>query len=336
MPVTSLYTVRGALIGARSATRSDCLHDAQGSVTATVGSAGTVQGRLRYKPYGSLLSQSGAPEIAHYRWLGQWGYRRTDTASSTNYVRRRHYNSSTGAWISIDPRPEGVNRYEYAKSSPVTFIDPSGTTPIYMKFNSFINGVRRGPWLPEPGTIQCQIGTDPRDFGGNAEYSRLRAQTVIDSCSIGFINSFSGVDIIPGLSHRRCRDYFSTKWIYEESMPLVTIKDTEIWSWKFDCTTYIKVRASAKHPFGFPLKPAIDFNFIIALQAIKPSTVVVTINGSHDQFPDYEFVVSAGGDRRMLYHKYSDWDGPGMRSLNLQVDFWARTTFTNVEVCCPC
>lgn len=64
-----------------------------------------------------------------------------------------YYNPSMGRFISRDPLQErgGVNHFAFAHSDPIGRIDPRGEREIPVEFNAFINGARRGHWLPEPG-----------------------------------------------------------------------------------------------------------------------------------------------------------------------------------------
>lgn len=126
------FTVSGRIIGEwQSGQRTDHLSDALGSVTAITSSSGSVSTTVRYRPYGSLLSTTGSPNLRPFSWIGMTGYRRNDNhAFSDTYVRARHYDSIIGAWTSVDQLWPREQPYTYVHSRPVRFIDPDGQASI--------------------------------------------------------------------------------------------------------------------------------------------------------------------------------------------------------------
>ena len=131
MAVTNYYSINGQIIGeSTSGVRTDYLTDALGSVTGTVNQSGVVVNTYRYKPYGDLLSKTGAGADPAFGWVGTQGYKQTQKKFSNFYVRARHYGSSQGRWTTVDPYKapvqQYVTRYIYAMMNPIRLIDPTG------------------------------------------------------------------------------------------------------------------------------------------------------------------------------------------------------------------
>lgn len=104
--------------------------DALGSVTATVDNSGNVANAYRYKPYGATLAKTGSSADPKSQWVGGYGYRATGRTQSVSYVRARHYGQETGQWTTVDVLWPHQPGYNYAYSSPVGIIDPSGYMSI--------------------------------------------------------------------------------------------------------------------------------------------------------------------------------------------------------------
>lgn len=124
------------------------LHDALGSVMGVIGGKfGREEDReyYLYDAYGQCDSTSaiGNP----YFFTGK----RVDAGLQDNV--NRTYNYTLGRWMQIDPLGyvDGMNLYEYVKSSPTMFIDPKGTllckecNPDLFKEESPADG-REGDW----------------------------------------------------------------------------------------------------------------------------------------------------------------------------------------------
>ena len=125
MPVTNYYSVNGEIIGEKTtgSSRIDYLTDALGSVTATMDQNAQVVNTYRYKPYGALLSKTGAGADPSFQWVGSQGYRQTGKKYSDVYVRARHYDTVTGRWTTRDPmgiRSRSQNFLMYSRGSPAT------------------------------------------------------------------------------------------------------------------------------------------------------------------------------------------------------------------------
>jgi RHS repeat-associated protein len=105
--------------------------DANMNVTALIDTAGAVQERASYDPYGKT-----------YIWDANWNTRasssydnghlyagyRHDTESGLYHVRFRAYHPTLGRWVQRDPRGyvDGMSLYEYVMSNPLRYSDPMG------------------------------------------------------------------------------------------------------------------------------------------------------------------------------------------------------------------
>jgi RHS repeat-associated protein len=126
MAVTSYYDVNGAILGQESGgSRFDYLADALGSVVSLTDQAKAVTHTARYKPYGSVLANTGTGP--GFRWVGTLGYRESGLAHAEHYVRSRHYGNAEGRWRSVDPLwPVLEHAYAYVRSKPISRVDPTG------------------------------------------------------------------------------------------------------------------------------------------------------------------------------------------------------------------
>ncbi|GGV89729.1 hypothetical protein GCM10015535_44210 [Streptomyces gelaticus] len=102
------------------------LTDALGTVVGLADTDGTVVTRYTYDPNGQSTT-SGAASSNPYTFTG----RESDGTGLLHY-RNRYYDPETGRFISQDPigHAGGTNLYQYALSSPTTYTDPSGNSPL--------------------------------------------------------------------------------------------------------------------------------------------------------------------------------------------------------------
>jgi RHS repeat-associated protein len=102
------------------------LGDALGSVRQLVDASGAVTLSKGYEPYGEELSTSGGA-ASRYGYTGE----QMDETGLV-YLRARMYSSVTGRFQSRDPwrgddnLPVSYNKWLYAGSNPIKFVDPSG------------------------------------------------------------------------------------------------------------------------------------------------------------------------------------------------------------------
>ena len=99
--------------------------DALGSVVETVLN-GVEENTYQYKPYGGLVAKTGVAADPSFLWNGGSGYRATSLSFADMYVRRRHYNLSTGLWTARDDFWPSENPFAYCWNRPTKLKDPSG------------------------------------------------------------------------------------------------------------------------------------------------------------------------------------------------------------------
>jgi len=104
-------------------------YDALGSTTELTDSAGEVTDTFRYSAFGNEVKRTGSTPTP-YTWAGKSGYQQD--GPNDFYVRRRHYVSSVGRWVSQDPigLVSGANRYKYVDNQSMVQIDPSGLIKV--------------------------------------------------------------------------------------------------------------------------------------------------------------------------------------------------------------
>lgn len=97
--------------------------DGLGSVTSIAGSTGTLLNTDTYDSSGNLTASTGS-----FGNPFQYTGRDTDSETGLRYYRARYYDSTTGRFISEDPKRTTAefNLYRYALNSPVNFLDPLG------------------------------------------------------------------------------------------------------------------------------------------------------------------------------------------------------------------
>ncbi|MFD3483499.1 RHS repeat-associated core domain-containing protein [Streptomyces sp. NPDC058665] len=102
------------------------LTDALGTVVGLANADGTVATSYTYDPYGQPAS-SGAASTNPYTFTG-----RESDGTGLLYYRNRYYDPESGRFISQDPigYAGGTNLYQYALSSPTTYTDPTGNSPM--------------------------------------------------------------------------------------------------------------------------------------------------------------------------------------------------------------
>ncbi|HEY9420883.1 MAG TPA: RHS repeat-associated core domain-containing protein, partial [Thermoanaerobaculia bacterium] len=103
------------------------LTDAQGSALALTDNAGATRTEYRYDPYGATAA-SGDPSSNPFQYTG-----RENDGTGLYYYRARYQNPTLGRFIGEDPIGfgGGINKYIYALSNPINYIDPTGLTSIW-------------------------------------------------------------------------------------------------------------------------------------------------------------------------------------------------------------
>ncbi|MGK5497899.1 RHS repeat-associated core domain-containing protein [Streptomyces sp. URMC 125] len=102
------------------------LTDALGTVVGLADADGTIATTYAYDPYGQPTA-SGEPSTNRHTFTG-----REDDGTGLLYYRNRYYDPQTGRFLSEDPigHAGGPNLYQYALSSPTTYTDPTGNSPV--------------------------------------------------------------------------------------------------------------------------------------------------------------------------------------------------------------
>ena len=97
--------------------------DHLGSVREVINTAGVMQARYDYDPYGRLTQIAGS-FMADFAYAGMFYH----PASGLNLTLYRAYDPDLGRWLSRDPlkEKEWLNMYAYVGNSPVDYIDSLG------------------------------------------------------------------------------------------------------------------------------------------------------------------------------------------------------------------
>ena len=124
MATTYYYSANGEMYGESTrGVMTTYMTDALGSTIGTFQS-GAVVNSYSFSPYGRQTLKAGTGADPRFLWNGRTQYRTTNRSYAEEYVRRRHYSSTTTRWTSGDPVfPKLGNIYG---TSPATGFDFSG------------------------------------------------------------------------------------------------------------------------------------------------------------------------------------------------------------------
>lgn len=170
------------------------LTDALGTVVGLANADGTVATSYTYDPYGRPTT-SGAASTNPYTFTG----RESDGTGLLHY-RNRYYDPESGRFISQDPvgYAGGTNLYQYALSSPTTYTDPTGNSP--MLAGCVIGGLGEAglDWLGQRLSGRKvdwgQVGMSAALGCAGGMLGKLKWADPAKSCKIG--NSFTGDTLV--------------------------------------------------------------------------------------------------------------------------------------------
>ena len=105
-------------------------------------SSGTISDTYQYQGFGSLLASTGATPN-NYLFAGE----QLDPGLGFYYLRARYYAPDGGRFITRDPfrgfsnDPLSQHKYLYANANPITFVDPTGHSPIAVAALAVVSGI---------------------------------------------------------------------------------------------------------------------------------------------------------------------------------------------------
>ena len=144
--------------------------DANMNVTALVDTDGAVVERYVYDAYGkaTIYEADWSDEVdwddSKKNEILYCGYR-YDPESNMYQVRNRYYHPTLGRWAQRDPGGyvDGMNLYEYVRSSPVGYVDPDGSETLDYDAEIAAEEARIAGQSPntQEGTLAARTTTPP-------------------------------------------------------------------------------------------------------------------------------------------------------------------------------
>ncbi len=158
--------------------------DAVGSIRVVFRPDGTVVARADYLPFGEA-AESTTGQLPATQFTGQ----ERDPEAAQDYFHARYYQPRHGRFGSVDPifgnlfDPQQLNRYAYAKNSPLVFVDPAGT-------NAF-SGIP-GFCPPEASFGACGGASAFWDTGGGGGGGYAFGGTYFRATQLGYVPGMPG------------------------------------------------------------------------------------------------------------------------------------------------
>jgi hypothetical protein len=204
-----------------------------------------------------------------------------------------------------------------------------GRQKLHIEFNAFIPG-RLGDWLPEPPEGIFWFNGNSRGFIRQpSEKAKVRTEAEIESTHIGFRNA--NIESLGGAFSDPTLRYVPPNGAVEERNSVPTGG-----SWKQPfakaCEMQILMVGSGKYPFTPDfITPAIDYSVTWTFKVVGKNSIRVTVEGTHDGFPNYEAVIdwSIG-----VYEFDTPSSGPSLINLNTPRSFSATRMITAETGCC--
>ena len=104
------------------------LHNGLKNAEMQTDSGKTVSATKQYDAFGNLTTSTGTWQGA-FGYAGGFGYQ--EDSSGLKLLGHRYYDSSTGRFLTRDPKKHGRNWYAYCGNEPISRTDPSGYKYIY-------------------------------------------------------------------------------------------------------------------------------------------------------------------------------------------------------------
>jgi RHS repeat-associated protein len=113
--------------------------DGLGSTATLTDSAGAIQQRYYYQPFGQGMPQPSPGDPQPFQFAG-----RENDGTGLYYCRARYYQPDWGRFLSEDPAgfSAGVNPYSYCMNNPVNATDPDGRITISDRTKRIVEAVR--------------------------------------------------------------------------------------------------------------------------------------------------------------------------------------------------
>ncbi len=323
--------------------------DANHNVTALVDTAGTVQQRFLYDPYGaaSTFTSAWASTSDAYNWLYKFQGGRVESGTGLINFRHRDFSTSLGRWMEMDPAGyfAGFNQYASFANNAMSNVDPFGTYPINITFMAFIPSnkgfvVKGSPipgvnWVEEPGIVSGNEGlynTDDRMTVDKSPHGtfKLKADFSIDSTQIGNLQDAPTLKLASSPTKKIDANHIApilTGYAYEFTYVPNTLvfKAPEPHGYVYgienacDSTT-VEFRASANNPF-IGQSPDIMLDAAVTFEKKGKVRIDVSASGTHNKFPAFGAIVNGA----KLWDWYPPDNGPHFGNLSTLTTFQTDT-----------
>jgi len=182
--VTACYVYAGPFLAAQGTTAggfASLLRDKTGSVLALADDSGNVTASYAYGDYGQSAGKTGSAETP-FTYVGALGV--MDEGDGLYFMKHRLYDAVTGRFFQRDPLLFGggdSNLYRYARSAPISRVDPSGLADFEANDWGYATGVAEGTFDPVTGAKPHMA--DPVSYNG--VYDFIAAMDITASAAPG-------------------------------------------------------------------------------------------------------------------------------------------------------